>query len=104
MTAPFKCPACDGYGKRERVPGGKRKKCKACMGSCIVWSSDGALPYTYIYTPGMPYQWPWYWDNVSGTIGTADCGATAAHATDSVLMTDTAGTSVHVDDTTWTVS
>ena len=34
---PFKCPACDGFGKRARKEGGKKKCCRACNGECIVW-------------------------------------------------------------------
>lgn len=48
MTQPFKCPACDGQGKRVLPPaysGGTcvsmtESPCHACNGTGIVWSPD----------------------------------------------------------------
>jgi len=89
---PFKCPACDGYGKRERKPGGKRKKCRACQGSCIVWDSAPT------YRPAPHYWHSPYWYS-SGTI-------TCSNTTDSTYVTDTTLTAYNGDlaDATWTVS
>jgi hypothetical protein len=44
---PYKCPACDGFGKRVRKEGGKKKRCKACHGTCVVWSQGYNYPWTY---------------------------------------------------------
>jgi hypothetical protein len=43
---PYKCPACDGFGKRVRKVGGKKKRCLACHGTCVVWSQDVSYPWT----------------------------------------------------------
>ena len=91
---PFKCPACDGYGKRERKPGGKRKKCRACQGSCIVWDSAPT------YRPA-PYYWQPYWyGNSPGAIG----GVT--YTSSGTTLTDNTVTAYNGDLSTasWTVS
>ncbi len=84
---PFKCPACDGYGRRARKPGGKRKKCRACQGSCVVWSLD-------TYRPAPHYWHSPYWVS-SGTV-----------LTDGTYGTDTTLTAYNGDlaSATWTVS
>ena len=88
---PFKCPACDGYGRRARKPGGKRKKCRACQGSCVVWSLD-------TYRPAPHYWHSPYWyliDSLShGTTGDVRYG------------NDTTVTAYNGDlaSATWTVS
>jgi DnaJ-class molecular chaperone len=68
---PYKCPACDGFGKRVRKEGGKKKRCKACHGTCVVWSQT----YNYAYP-----QW------------TYTSGLVADVATDTVVDTGVYGT------------
>lgn len=86
---PFKCPACDGYGKRARKPGGKRKKCRACQGSCILWES---VP---VYRPA-PYYWhnPYWYGN-----STLD-GVVLCNGTDGISYTGSTNTAHNVDTTT----
>jgi len=105
---PFKCPACDGYGKRERKPGGKRKKCRACQGSCIVWDSAPT------YRPA-PYYWHnpyWYHNGIPWTVlcssDTATTTATIAYNGDlsaaSTSIVDVGGYTTDLSTASWTVS
>ena len=104
---PHKCPACDGYGKRARKPGGKRKKCLACQGSCIVW--EGAPSYR-----PAPYYWHspyWYGNSTLGGVvlcsndGTATSDLTGVTAYNGDFAAeDLTATSFSTADVTWTVS
>ncbi len=105
MSTPFKCPACDGFGKRARKPGGKRKKCRACQGSCVVWSLDTYRPAPYYWQR----QYYPFWDN-----GVVLCGNSTT-LTDSTVtayngdlstahITDAGGYTTDLSTASWTVS
>jgi hypothetical protein len=82
---PYKCPACDGYGRRERKPGGRKKRCRACDGSCVVWDTS------FTYRPA-----PHYWHNPYWYNGVVLCGNT----TDGTYGIDTSVTAYNGDIST----
>ncbi len=62
MTTPYKCPCCDGWGKRQVPVYGyneyEERVCLACNGTGLVWE------------PGPPT-----FSVTCGTTGTKPCGA-----------------------------
>lgn len=60
MTVPYKCPVCNGWGKRRLPPEEDAERgqvdCKACAGTGVLWGIGWSPPRPE--TPDTPWP-PW---------------------------------------------